>query len=211
MIFISVAIGRFQISGTYGCVDLGWDFENHHVVPSYTFGQHWFFHQDFSHLTSQYQDTFTSHHLVFHQEKQKCKIKVKSLKDNFRYQVEAKYFPHKGFDKTVVLPKKILHFWENNLSYLENCYSYCQFGQNILIPKRQWRELDFARPETAPCQTFMRGEHKPRHQRFSKSKPCLSWTNKIYREEDLNLMRQVKIKIQNKNLPVIFRMDHFQS
>lgn len=205
-----MAIGRFQIS-----VNLGWDFESHHAVHSYTFGQHLFFHQDFSPLTSQNQDTFTSQHLVFHWEKWKYKIKKKSLKDNFRYQAElwseAKYFPCKGFDKTVVLPKKILHFQENNLSFLEHCYCYCQFGQNILIPKRQWRQLDFARPETALCQTFLRGEHKPRYQRFPKSKPCLSWTNSIYREEDLNLMRQVKIKIQTKNLPVIFRMDHFQS
>lgn len=159
-----------------------------------------------------------SHHSILSFTKKTGNIKSrkkKSLKDNFTYQAElwseAKYFPCEGFDKTVVLPKKILHFQENNLSFLEHCYCYCQFGQNILIPKRQWRQLDFARPETALCQTFLRGEHKPRYQRFPKSKPCLTWTNSIYREEDLNLMRQVKIKIQNKNLPVIFRTDHFQS
>lgn len=32
-------------------------------------------------------------------------------------------------------------------------------GQNILIPKMQWRELDFARPDTALYQRSLRAEH----------------------------------------------------
>ena len=57
---------------------------------------------------------------------------------------------------------------------------------------------------------FLRGEYKPTYQKRPKSKLYLSWTNKSYEEEDLNLMSQAEIKIQNKNVPVIFRMNHFQ-
>lgn len=47
-------IGRSHISDTYRSIDLGWDFENHLIVHSYTFEYHLYFYQVFSPLTSQY-------------------------------------------------------------------------------------------------------------------------------------------------------------